>query len=43
MKTQHQTAYRDHNRTGRNVALAIYVILNTVVISAYTLLQYFTM
>ncbi len=43
MRTQVKNEVVRDPRQGRNTILGVYVILSTFVISAYTLIQYFSM
>ncbi len=43
MKAKQQNSNSVEHKQGRNVALAIYVILSTFLITSYTLVQYFSM
>ncbi|ANH61476.1 hypothetical protein [Dokdonia donghaensis] len=43
MRTQAKTTTARDPRQGRNTILGVYVILSTFFISAYTLVQYFSM
>ncbi|TVZ50933.1 hypothetical protein OD90_0066 [Dokdonia sp. Hel_I_53] len=43
MKSKTHTSSSREHKKGRNIVLAIYVILSTFFITSYTLVQYFSM